>query len=94
MPYAIEMYFDAESDFRIRALWKEFATMARDCWSHYSPPQWVPHCTLAMGLESQQMARALDICQPTGWPLLGTVTEIGLIETRPIKQLYAAPFAN
>jgi 2'-5' RNA ligase len=176
MPCAIEMYFDPETDLRIRALWKqlaslgtssmhdsgarphvslavcesadlpatrqlldrfagetspfpisfsslgvfpaaesvaflapkvtsellalharffsEFATLARDCWPHYSPSQWAPHCTLAMGLEPHQMGRTLDICHAASLPLLGTVTEIGLIEFRPIKQLYVSPFAN
>jgi 2'-5' RNA ligase len=176
MPYAIEMYFDAETDFRIRALWEEFAsigasfmhdsgarphvslavcesadlpatrqlldrfagatsgfpiafsslgmfpaaepvaflapkvtsellalharffsefaTVARDCWFHYSPSQWVPHCTLAMGLESHQIGRALDISHAAGLPLLGIVSEIGLVEFRPVRQLYATPFAN
>jgi 2'-5' RNA ligase len=176
MPYVVEMYFDTETDFRIRALWSEFASsnasfmqdsgarphvslavcesadlaatrqlldrfaaatsrfpitfsslgvfpgaesvaffapkvtskllalharffsefsiVARDCWAHYSPSQWVPHCTLAMGLKSHQMSRTLDIACSADLPLLGTVVEIGLIESLPIKQLYATPLAN
>lgn len=176
MPYAIEMYFDAETDIRIRALWEEFASigasfmrdsgarphvslavcesvdlpaatqlldhfagetsrfpiafsslgvfpaeapvaflapkvtaellalharffpafaaLARDCWFHYSLSQWVPHCTLAMGLEPHHMGRALDICHAAGLPLVGIVSEIGLTKFLPIEHLHATPFAN
>jgi len=176
MPYVIEMYFDAETDFRIRTIWEkfasigvsfmhdsggrphvslavcevvdipaacqlldrfagatshfsiafsslgmfpgaesvlflapkvtsellalharffsEFASVSRDCWVRYSPSHWVPHCTFAMRLESHQISRALDICHAAGLPLVGSVCEIGLVETLPIKQLYAAPFAE
>jgi len=72
----------------------EFSVIAHQCWPHYSTPAWVPHCTLASGFPPQQLSQALDICRAAELPIICSVTEIGLIEFRPIKQLYATPFTN
>jgi 2'-5' RNA ligase len=176
MPYAIELYFDAATEARIRGLWEEFesigagsmregdarphlslavcesvnlpamcewlerfatstacfpltfaslgvfATAApvvflapkvtpellalhagfftnlkgttQDCWPHYAPSQWVPHCTLAMRLARDQMERAVGICQGAGLPWTGVVSEIGIVEFRPVRQLHVVPLAG
>ena len=71
----------------------QFSSVASGIWQHYAPATWVAHCTLAIGLLPEQLGQALDACQSFGLPLACTVAEIGLVEFRPVKQLYAAPFA-
>jgi 2'-5' RNA ligase len=73
-------------------LFTEFSAIALNCSLLYSPEQWVPHCTLATNLSAQHLSFALDACRSLRLPLVCTVTEIGLIEYWPVKQLYAQPF--
>ena len=72
---------------------ERFSSVASGIWPHYAPATWVAHCTLAIGLLPQQLGPALHACRSFGLPLTCTVAEIGLVEFRPVKQLYAAPFA-
>lgn len=49
----------------------------RDSWSYYTPDNWVPHCTLAMGVESPSaVTRALHT---TPLPIRATVTTAQLV---------------
>jgi 2'-5' RNA ligase len=74
--------------------YSEFAVIAHQCWSHYSPSAWVPHCTLACGLPTQQLSPALEIGRAAELPILCTVTEIGLVEFHPVKQLHATSLSH
>jgi 2'-5' RNA ligase len=40
---------------------------------------WIPHCTLAVGLESEHLARAITVCQQQWQPLTGIVEGVGLL---------------
>jgi 2'-5' RNA ligase len=68
----------------------ELQKVSRDCWRHYEPAQWVPHCTLAMELAQDKIARTIGIGQGAGLPFTGVVSEIGLVEFRPVRQLHVA----
>jgi|ERR1043166_5860281 2'-5' RNA ligase len=74
-----------------RRFFDQFRLQARGVWEHYSPEQWIPHYALAMGLSVGQLAPAFEACRATGLPLVCVVNEIGIVEFRPIKQLYAVP---
>jgi 2'-5' RNA ligase len=56
-------------------------------WDHYRPGVWVPHCTIAMDLASDQFPAALEIARRAPLPLEGRLVEIGIVEFRPVKQL-------
>ena len=50
-------------------------------WPHYLPGNWVPHCTLAEGLDKMQAARAFGLL--LGYePITATVTSAGIKDTR------------
>ncbi len=48
-------------------------------WKHYLPEQWVPHCTLAFSLSSEQLQRAFSIAVDAPLPITGSCAEIGLL---------------
>jgi 2'-5' RNA ligase len=48
-------------------------------WKNYLPGVWVPHCTLAFRLNSEQLRRAFDIAAGAPLPISGKITEIGLL---------------
>lgn len=72
----------------------EFSALANGCWEHYSPAQWVPHCTLAANLLPQQIAPVLEICRAIPLPLACTVSGVCLVECRPSQELYATSLAK
>lgn len=76
------------------AFFDKFQAMAVGFWEHYSPRHWVPHCTLAMNLAPEHLRSAHGVCAAFGLPLNCTLCEIGLVEFRPVRQLYAVPFAK
>lgn len=71
-----------------------FSGAGFDCWHHYTPTHWVPHCTIAMDLEPSQLPGLYKICQTASLPISGTFTEIGIVEFRPVRHLHAAPLTG
>jgi 2'-5' RNA ligase len=55
---------------------------------YYLPGQWMPHCTLALELESRLITQVLDLGLQVPLPLNGEIAEIGVIEFRPVKHLF------
>src|SRR6266850_6044282 len=45
------------------SLHARFSRVGTAAWEHYRPGTWVPHCTLAMDLTTEQLARALEIAR-------------------------------
>ena len=53
---------------------------------YFLPGQWIPHCILALEIEPEQLTRALNIGMRLTLPFAGQMTEIGVIEFRPVKE--------
>ncbi len=69
-----------ETLFRLHAHFHAFFKKhACGLWKHYLPEQWVPHCTLAFQLSSEQLQRAFSIATNAPLPIAGSCTEIGLL---------------
>jgi hypothetical protein len=66
----------------------QFSSVAQGTWSHYAPASWIPHCTLTVGLISEQLSSAFAAVHSFGLPLDCTVVEIGLVEFFPIRHLH------
>jgi 2'-5' RNA ligase len=75
-------------------LFNHLKKTAEGCWAYYSPSNWVPHCTLAMGFPQEQLGRALDISRRSKLPLQWHVSAIGVVEFQPIRHLCVTPFAG
>jgi 2'-5' RNA ligase len=61
---------------------------------YYLPGKWVPHCTLALELEPRSITQVLDIGLQISLPLNGEITEIGVIEFRPVRHLFGYPLGD
>jgi hypothetical protein len=67
-----------------------FRGVAQGLWPHYEPAQWMPHCTLSIGLGPEHLEAAWEACRQFGLPRNCLVTEIGLVEFRPVRHLHTA----
>ena len=64
-----------------------FGTVASGIWQHYSPAQWVPHCTLATRYPGNRVQGLLELCGSLGLPLCCKVVEMGIVHFPPARQL-------
>jgi 2'-5' RNA ligase len=56
-------------------------------WEFYGAGDWTPHCTLAIGLNSDRLIDALNVCKTTEFPLEAEICEIGLTRSPPREEL-------
>jgi 2'-5' RNA ligase len=68
--------------------------IATDSHPYYVPGKWIPHCTLALELEPRLITQVLEVGLKIPMPLHGEMTEIGLIEFRPVQDLFSFPLEN
>jgi 2'-5' RNA ligase len=66
---------------------KDFVDYRATAFQYYFPEHWKPHCTLAEGISSQEIERAIAVCRRAPLPIRGLLVQIGLIEFRPIKEI-------
>lgn len=55
---------------------------------YYLPGNWVPHCTVAIDLSAHEVTAALAYGREVFQPISGQFQEIGLVEFRPVKELF------
>lgn len=58
-----------------------------DVGPHYQRGRWIPHCTLSKELSPAHALKTLEICQSLSLPIRASVSELALVEFRPIKVL-------
>ncbi len=61
------------------------------CWPYYRPRQWVPHCTLAIGLAPEAVGAAVARCMGAELPISGHLTSLGVIRFRPGEHQVVEP---
>jgi 2'-5' RNA ligase len=61
---------------------------------YYVPEAWVPHCTIALDLPTNEVHRAFQIGLANFRPLSGQVRALGVIEFPPVKALYGFPLGG
>jgi len=70
------------------AFHQEFADLVAQCWPFYRPGRWVPHVTLAGGLDATAIGAAAAAIAP-GWaPVEARAVALGLIRFRPVELLH------
>jgi 2'-5' RNA ligase len=57
-------------------------------YDYYRPSNWIPHCTLAMEFDAARLNEVLEIAGHLKLPLNGKTSGVGLIEFRPVRQLF------
>ncbi|GIV97098.1 MAG: 2'-5' RNA ligase [Herpetosiphonaceae bacterium] len=58
---------------------RSFAAYAHMPWSYYVPDQWVPHCTLAFGLEPTLLPKAVEVCRQQPLPIRARLEQIAIV---------------
>ena len=61
---------------------------AKGSWKMYQPGNWVPHLTLARDIKKQNLSLALEICMKIQLPLELKITQIGVVNFEPVKQIF------
>lgn len=56
--------------------------------AYYLPGNWVPHCTVAINLSAAEAREAVAYCRESFQPITGRFQQIGLVEFRPVKELF------
>lgn len=74
------------------AFHRRFGEYGARCSAYYMPGNWVPHCTLAMGVTPTAMGEAMRLCADA--TLLGRFDRIALVEFRPVRVVYAFDLAG
>lgn len=64
-----------------------FADLREDQWTYYLPDSWVPHCTLAINIEWEEVHKALEHVIKIYSPLCVEVDRVALVEYHPVKVL-------
>lgn len=59
--------------------------------AYYRPGHWIPHCTVGLELPPDQVSTAVDVCLRDTAFGKGHLTQIGLIEFLPVRELYTFP---
>ena len=57
-------------------------------WDIYQPGNWVPHLTLVRNIEKKYLPTALEICMKMVLPFELKITQIGVVNFEPVKQLF------
>lgn len=68
---------------------RRFERLGTSPWNYHAPGVWVPHCTLAMDLAEDRVGAALEIAGRAPLPLPGRLEQIGIVEFRPVTQLFS-----
>lgn len=59
---------------------KEFSDLLEHEDHYYTPGNWDPHCTLAIGLTAEQAIEAMKYCYTDFSPQISRVIEVGVVE--------------
>jgi hypothetical protein len=68
-----------------------FDDIASGADEYYLPGKWTPHCALALELDKATAVKVIEIAMHMPLPLAGLVAEVGVIEARPVRQLFRFP---
>jgi 2'-5' RNA ligase len=63
-----------------RRLVASLADDVQDPWEHYLPDQWVPHCTLAGGLDAHDVEASLEVLAGAGSLITATVDSAAVVD--------------
>ncbi|XP_073065137.1 uncharacterized protein [Primulina eburnea] len=59
-----------------------------------SPDEWIPYCAVAEEVPKNRMAEAFTVLRDLKLPVGGYATDISLIESSPVRELFSFPLGN
>jgi hypothetical protein len=63
-------------------------------WDIYRPGHWVPHCTLAIDLETGKLEKAISLCAQLKFPMILRADALGAVEFVPADDLFQHDLKN
>jgi 2'-5' RNA ligase len=63
-------------------------------WKIYRPGRWVPHCTLAIDLETGKLEKAMTLCAQLKFPMILRADSLGAVEFVPADDLFQHDLKN
>jgi 2'-5' RNA ligase len=60
-------------------------------WDYYRPGRWIPHCTLAQGLNNRQIPQAIEHCKALSLPISAILDKAAMVSFRPVEILHTWP---
>lgn len=66
----------------------------RNPWELYKPNKWVPHCTLSLGFRIEDQLEIIRICQAMPFPMEVCVVQLGVVNFKPVKDLFKYDFLS
>ncbi len=73
---------------------RQFAEIMSEPDPYYQPGKWVPHCALALELDKITAVKVLEEAMRMPLPLTGEITELGVIQARPVRHLFGFPLSH
>lgn len=72
------------------------AGVGQQPWDYYLPDAWVPHCTLAEGVQGVEVGTAVSHCQRLTLPIHTTINRITVAQPGqfPVRHLLTLPLLN
>ncbi len=67
---------------------KNLADFSKTPWEFYQPGKWVPHCTLALGIQPDQFNKAIKVSTQLQLPMTVNTSEIGVVEFHPMNGVF------
>jgi 2'-5' RNA ligase len=65
-----------------------------ECMGYYLPGSWIPHCTVAFGVEENKIGTAAEMCLRSGAFGRVGIDEVCLIESHPVREIYSFPLGG
>jgi 2'-5' RNA ligase len=66
----------------------QVAALGLECGAYYRPGHWVPHCTVAMGIDARALERGLSLARTSDVFGPTRIVGMGLIEFRPVRRIH------
>jgi hypothetical protein len=76
------------------AFHRRFSAFGARSLAQYRPGNWVPHCTLAVGVRASAITDAVRLSLAAELPIHAWFQRVALVEFRPVRVLYSFEFAD
>ena len=67
---------------------------AKESWELYQPGKWVPHCTLALDFNLENLPEIISRCQSLPLPLDVQAVQLGVVKFQPVRDLFKYDFLS
>ncbi len=68
------------------------ASEGKKPWELYKPGKWVPHCTLSLDFEKENLAEIIRCCQAMLFPMDVRAVQLGVVKFKPVRDLFKYDF--